>query len=538
MIVATFYVCYLVNRVKLLKLKINLNESNESSFACLVSKRMFYMNQNKFSDYKLDPTIIRALQVLKYDEPTKVQQEVMPYLLNKKDIIVKSQTGSGKTAAFGIPLCQIVDWEERAPQALVLTPTRELATQIKDEIFNIGRYKRIKVEALFGKSSYQSQVKNLKQRTHIVVATPGRLFDHIYRGTIDLSKIKTVIIDEADEMFAMGFIDQVEQILQRLPRKRTTALFSATMPKAVKNLSESFLKNPQTIEIKATNDSKKKIHQEFVRVEDDYKLVALKNLLVVKNPESSILFCNTKIMVDNLTKQLQKSGIAVNMLHGGMEQSDRSQVIQDFKRGYFRHLVATDVAARGIDVADIELVVNYDLPEKAETYVHRIGRTARFKNSGNALSLVNHHDKGQFDMILEAQDRLIEEIEVPSKSIVEKYQIEFDEKQSKKPMLRKEKGHDFKDDIMKIHINAGKKTKMRPGDVVGALCNIEGMTGDDIGVINLMDISTFVEILNGKGEMVLKELQRMPIKGRMRRVSRSNETTYERDLKQMNRGKR
>ncbi|MFW7394829.1 DEAD/DEAH box helicase, partial [Vagococcus fluvialis] len=191
------------------------------------------MNQNKFSDYKLDPTIIRALQVLKYDEPTKVQQEVMPYLLNKKDIIVKSQTGSGKTAAFGIPLCQIVDWEERAPQALVLTPTRELATQIKDEIFNIGRYKRIKVEALFGKSSYQSQVKNLKQRTHIVVATPGRLFDHIYRGTIDLSKIKTVIIDEADEMFAMGFIDQVEQILQRLPRKRTTALFSATMPKAV-----------------------------------------------------------------------------------------------------------------------------------------------------------------------------------------------------------------------------------------------------------------------------------------------------------------
>jgi superfamily II DNA/RNA helicase len=177
MIVATFYVCYLVNRVKLLKLKINLNESNESSFACLVSKRMFYMNQNKFSDYKLDPTIIRALQVLKYDEPTKVQQEVMPYLLNKKDIIVKSQTGSGKTAAFGIPLCQIVDWEERAPQALVLTPTRELATQIKDEIFNIGRYKRIKVEALFGKSSYQSQVKNLKQRTHIVVATPGRLFE-------------------------------------------------------------------------------------------------------------------------------------------------------------------------------------------------------------------------------------------------------------------------------------------------------------------------------------------------------------------------
>ena len=199
------------------------------------------MSQNRFSEYPLDESIVKSLSVLKYTDPTPVQREVLPLLLNKKDVIVRSQTGSGKTAAFGIPLCQLVDWEERAPQALVLTPTRELATQIKDEIFNIGRYKRLKVEALFGKTSYQTQVKNLKQRTHIVVATPGRLFDHIERGTIDLSQIKTLIIDEADEMFAMGFIDQVEDILQELPQNRTTALFSATMPDAVKKLTEHFM---------------------------------------------------------------------------------------------------------------------------------------------------------------------------------------------------------------------------------------------------------------------------------------------------------
>ena len=489
------------------------------------------MSQNRFSEYPLDESIVKSLSVLKYTDPTPVQREVLPLLLNKKDVIVRSQTGSGKTAAFGIPLCQLVDWEERAPQALVLTPTRELATQIKDEIFNIGRYKRLKVEALFGKTSYQTQVKNLKQRTHIVVATPGRLFDHIERGTIDLSQIKTLIIDEADEMFAMGFIDQVEDILQELPQNRTTALFSATMPDAVKKLTEHFLKHPKYVEITDTDQSKKRIRQQYIRVEDEDKLATLKDLLIVDNPDSSILFCNTKVMVERVVKELARADIKVDMLHGGMEQRDRTQVINDFKRGYFRHLVATDVAARGIDVADIALVVNYDLPDKPETYVHRIGRTARFENKGKTLSLVNPRDRASFAAIREAQGDVLEEIPRPSRATVDKYRLDFEQKQRKNPMIRKEKGLDFKEDIMKIHINAGKKTKMRPGDVVGAICNVEGVTGDDIGVINLMDVSTFVEILNGKGEKVLKALQSTPIKGRKRRVSRSNESEYERDLR-------
>lgn len=489
------------------------------------------MSQNKFSEYQLEESIVRALSVLKYTEPTFVQKEVLPLLLNKKDVVVKSQTGSGKTAAFGIPLCQLVDWEERAPQALILTPTRELATQIKEELFNIGRYKRLKVEALFGKSSYQSQVKNLKQRTHIVVATPGRLLDHIERGTIDLSQIKTVIIDEADEMFAMGFVDQVEDVLYELPEPRTTALFSATMPTVVKELTESFLRKPQFVEIPDTDQSKKRIRQQFIQVSEEEKLGVLKDLLIVTNPDSSILFCNTKIMVERLMKELDRAGIQVDLLHGGMEQKDRSQVILDFKRGYFRHLVATDVAARGIDVADIALVVNYDIPDKAETYVHRIGRTARYENKGKALSFVSPYDQNAFEEILALQEGALEEIPRPSRATVEKYRLDFEQKQQRNLKIRKEMGLEFKEDILKIHINAGKKTKMRAGDVVGALCNIEGVTGADIGVIHLMDVSTFVEILNGKGELALRALQTMPIKGRKRKVSRSNETEYERDLR-------
>ena len=468
------------------------------------------MTENKFDRYQLDDSILKALSVLNYTAPTQVQKEVIPLLLDKKDVLVKSQTGSGKTASFGIPLCQRLKWEERAPQALVLTPTRELATQIRDEIFNIGRYKRVKVEAVFGKSSYQSQVKNLKQRTHIVVATPGRLMDHIERGTINLSKIRTVIIDEADEMLAMGFVEQVENILRELPNKKTTALFSATMSKEIMNLAQGLLKKPHFVEIKATATTKPKITQEFIYVEDDDKQRVMKDLFVVKNPDSSIVFCNTKLMVDRLTDSLKQLGIRVEKLHGGMEQRDRSATIQDFKRGYFSHLVATDVAARGIDVADIELVVNYDIPEKTESYVHRIGRTARFENTGTTLSIVNPGDRRRFDLILDSQKRLIEELKQTSKSQVALSKDEFRRKISQRVVLKEEKGQQFKDDIMKIHINAGKKTKMRPGDVVGAICNIEGLSGEDIGIIDLMDISTFVEILNGKGEKVYRALQNMP----------------------------
>lgn len=490
------------------------------------------MSETQFKTLNLSDVILRALEVLNYAQPTQVQKEVIPSLLHKKDIIVKSQTGSGKTAAFGIPVCELVEWEERAPQALILTPTRELALQIKEDLFNIGRFKRLKVESIFGRSSFEAQERNLRQRTHIVVATPGRLLDHIQRGTIDLSKIKTVIIDEADEMLAMGFIDQIEKVMESLPSHRQTALFSATMPKEIKKLAEYYLNEPAFIEVKTENTVEDRILQQHYNVNNEAKIQVLKDVLVVENPNSSIIFCNTKVAVEEVADELDALGAKVDTLHGGMEQRHRTKVIQDFKHGYFRYLVATDVAARGLDIADIALVVNYDLPDNPETYVHRIGRTARFDNHGKAVSFVNQYDAQRFNDIMLKQDNVLVELKRPSDSLVESRKEAFEGKQNRKAKIRKEKGHDFKEEIMKLHINAGKKTKMRPGDVVGALCNIPGMTADDIGVIALLEVSTFVEILNGKGSEVLKELQTMPIKGRVRRVNKANETEYERDLKE------
>ncbi|MGX7013967.1 DEAD/DEAH box helicase [Vagococcus silagei] len=488
---------------------------------------------NNFRHFSIDESIIKALNVLGYTQPTEVQKRVIPLLLDDKDVIVKSQTGSGKTAAFGIPVCERVEWEERAPQVLVLTPTRELALQIKEELFNIGRYKRLKVEAIFGKSSFQAQEKNLKQRTHIVVATPGRLFDHIERGTINLTKIDTVIIDEADEMFTMGFIDQLDRILKMLPRERTQALFSATMPDAIQKFTKKFLKMPELIEIENQDTKKKRITQEYVYSEN--KMKALEQFLILENPDSSIIFCNTKLMVDDVNHALKKMGADARALHGGMEQRDRSRVIQDFKRGYFRHLVATDVAARGLDVSAIALVINFDSPDSPETYTHRIGRTARFTNTGHAISLVNDFDQENFEAILAQEKAHLKKRVLPSVSEVAAVQQAFGLKQSQKPEVKKEQGFDFKEEIMKIHINAGKKQKMRAGDIVGALCQIDGMSATDIGVIQLLDISTFVEILNHKGPEVLKALQTLPIKGRLRNVNQANETRYEQDIRRQNR---
>lgn len=486
---------------------------------------------NTFENFDLSNEILRAIKVLGYNEPTQVQQDVIPQLLEGKDLIVKSQTGSGKTAAFAIPVCQMVEWEQRRPQALILTPTRELALQIQEDIFNIGRFKRIKVEAIFGRSSFEGQERNLNQRTHVVVATPGRLLDHISRGTIDLSQIKSVVIDEADEMMAMGFIDQIEDIMRELPTEKRMTMFSATMPAEIKRLSEDYLFAPEYIEVQTENQTKDRILQQYYQVENEEKISLLRDVLILDNPDSSIIFCNTKAAVEEVADALYDLGVRVETLHGGMEQRDRTKVINDFKHGYFRYLVATDVAARGLDIADIALVVNFDLPGNPESYIHRIGRTARFEKLGKAVSFVNRYDGKRLNEVRELNGVEIQRLEVPSRSIVEDRLSSFEAKQSRKPKMKQAKGHEFKQEIMKLHINAGKKTKMRAGDVVGALCNIEGITAEDIGVISIVDVSTFVEILNGKGNFVLKALQDMPIKGRKRNVNKANETAYERDLK-------
>ena len=472
----------------------------------------------------------QALTALGYTQPTEVQEAVISELTAGHDLLVKSQTGSGKTAAFAIPIVETVVWEERRPQVLVLAPTRELASQISEEIFNVGRFKRIKVETLIGHSSFQAQVRNLKERTHVVVATPGRLLDHIAQGTIQLDLIKLVVLDEVDEMLSMGFMDQVDAIFEELPSKPQVALFSATLPKAVRDVADFYVKNPILVEVKATNAVSKRIEQTFYLVDKEDKLENLYQLLVMENPDSAIIFANTRAAVDAISDYLQQKKVPNETLHGGMEQRDRTRVINDFKHNYFRYLIATDVAARGIDVADIAVVYNYDLPDNPDAYTHRIGRSARFEKTGQAISLVSAAQRSDFAKIEQVQagiDATITEMQLPSVSLFDKRLPSFIAKQNRELVLKTDKSTVFKDEIMKLHINAGKKTKLRAGDVVGAITSIPGISGDDIGVIAIVEVSTFVEILNGNGSKVLKALQTEKIKGRVRKVSRANAGKYE-----------
>ncbi len=479
------------------------------------------MTKTNFKDFKLSEEILKAISLLNFANPTKVQEQAIGSILDNKDIIVKSQTGSGKTAAFAIPICELVHWDDNKPQALILTPTRELAIQVKEDIFNIGRFKRLKVAAVYGKAPISNQEKELKQKTHIVVGTPGRTIDHIERGTLDTSNIKYLVIDEADEMLNMGFIEQIETVINSLQSDRVTILLSATMPLDIEDLCEKYMNSPKFVEIEDENKAVDRIVQERYDVEEIDKIKLLKDITIVENPDSCIIFCNTKLMVDEVFSELYRLDYSCEKIHGGMEQRDRLKVMNDFKLGHFRYLIATDVAARGIDVDNISLVINYDIPQDRESYVHRIGRTGRVNKLGKAITFVT----GKETKFLKDIEEYIEK-EIPLKFRPDKERVrdsieEFEEKINTAPEIKETKGAELDREILKLHINAGKKTKMRASDIVGTLCSIEGITKDDIGIINIMDVSTFVEILNNKGELVFEELQHKTIKGRLRKVSKA-----------------
>lgn len=475
---------------------------------------------NTFKKYNLCDEIIKALDVIGYKHPSDVQSKVIPEVLNGKDIIVKSQTGSGKTAAFGIPLCEKVVWEESKPQVLVLTPTRELAIQVKEELTNIGRFKRIRAVAVFGKQPFSEQTRELKQKTHIVAGTPGRVFDHIDRGTLDISNIRYLVIDEADEMLNMGFIDQVRDIINKLNKKRETMLFSATIPEEILGLCKMYMNNPINIEIKTQKLITDNITHELYKFEEFYKLDNLNKLLINEVPETAVIFCKTKENVDKVFENLNKKGYSVNKIHGGMLQKDRIEVMEKFKRGNFKMLVSTDVAARGIDVEGITHVINYDLPVEKEAYVHRIGRTGRAGARGKAISFVNQYEDRLLDMIEEYIGFKIT-IENEIFEVSKDKRNEAIQFLKSKPKVKKEKSKDINKNITKLYFNGGKKKKLRAGDFVGAISRIEGITGEDIGIIDVQDNVSYVDILNGKGNKVIEALKNSTIKGKKLKVERA-----------------
>lgn len=480
------------------------------------------MSTKHFTDYQLSESIVKALNSLGYETPTEVQQEVIPVALEKRDLVVKSQTGSGKTAAYGIPLCELVDWNENKPQALILTPTRELALQVNEDITNIGRFKRIKATPLFGKHPFHIQKAELKQRTHMVVGTPGRVLDHMERGSLSLERIAYLVIDEADEMLNMGFIEQVQSIIQRLPRDRVTMLFSATFPEDVANLAHKYMNHPAHIEIQASGITTATIEHELIQVMETRKLALLQDLLIVESPESCIVFCRTQEHVDNLFRSLADLGYPCDRIHGGMEQEERFEVMNAFRRGQFRYLIATDVAARGIDITNITHVINYDIPLEKESYVHRTGRTGRAGKTGKAITFVTPRDDRRLADIEEYIGFPIPVVKAPSKEEVDHRREAFGHKLRIQPELKKDKREQLNKQIMKLNFNGGKKKKLRAVDFVGTIAKLEGVTADDIGIITIHDFVTDVEILNGKGPLVLEMMKNTTVKGKLLKVRQGN----------------
>lgn len=479
------------------------------------------MDKSYFKDYILSKEILRAIKGLGYHHPTEVQQRVIPLALEKRDLLVRSQTGSGKTASYGIPICEMVDWFENKPQVLILTPTRELAVQVREDISNIGRLKRIKAIALYGRHPISLQKTELKQKNHVVVGTPGRVFDHIERGSLVLSKIKCLVIDEADEMLNMGFIDQVEAIIKELPKGRMTMIFSATFPGEIKCLSTKFMNEPIDIEIQSTGITVDKIeHYQYSTKEND-KLSLLLGVTTVENPDSCIIFCETKVRVDSICDELKGLGYPCNKIHGGMEQKDRLRVMNEFKRGIFRYLIATDLAARGIDIDNISLIINYDIPLKKEGYVHRTGRTGRAGSEGKAITFVTERQDRFMKEITEYIAFEIPVMSNPSKEEVDNNKAAFQAKLVEKPTLKKPKNEELNKHIMTLYFNGGKKKKLRATNFVGVISNIEGVTAEDIGIITIAETHTHVDILNNKGPMVLRALKGITICGKKLKVSKS-----------------
>ena len=342
-----------------------------------------------FNDYNLDERINKAIGFLKYTEPTKVQQEVIPRLLAKKNVVVKSETGSGKTASYGIPLCDIVDEEKSEIEALILVPTRELALQVKEELGSIGRIKKVRTTAIFGKQPFKEQERELKQRVHIVAGTPGRVMDHMRRKTVRFDNVSMVILDEADEMLDMGFREDMETILTGTPEDRQTVLFSATMPKAIMDIAKKFQKDAEVVKVVRKELTVENIDQYYYEVRPKNKNEVLCRLIDIYNPRLSVVFCNTKKKVDELISELKGRGYFADGIHGDMKQAQRDRVMSDFREGKTEILIATDVAARGIDVSNVDVVFNYDLPQDEEYYVHRIGRTGRAGKEGLAFSFIS-----------------------------------------------------------------------------------------------------------------------------------------------------
>ena len=353
----------------------------------------------KFNELHLSAELLAEIEKAGFVEASPIQEQTIPLAMAGKDVIGQAQTGTGKTAAFGFPTLEKIDTDNPAVQALIIAPTRELAVQSQEELFRFGRSKGVKVRSVYGGSSIEKQIKALKSGAHIVVGTPGRLLDLIKRKALKLNQIETLILDEADEMLNMGFLEDIESIISRVPEERQTLLFSATMPDAIKRIGVKFMKEPEHVKIAAKELTTELVDQYYIRVKENEKFDTMTRLMDVEQPELSIVFGRTKRRVDELTRGLKIRGFRAEGIHGDLDQGKRLRVLRDFKNGNLDVLVATDVAARGLDISGVTHVYNYDIPQDPESYVHRIGRTGRAGKSGQSITFVAPNEMGYLQII-------------------------------------------------------------------------------------------------------------------------------------------
>lgn len=508
-----------------------------------------------FGEIVLSKKVLSAISDMGFEEPSPIQSQTIPLVLEGHDVIGQAQTGTGKTAAFGIPTIERIVDGSRHIQALVLTPTRELAIQISEEFTKIGKYKKVKTLPIYGGQSIDRQIRALKFGVQIVIGTPGRLLDHIRRNTIKLDTVKTLILDEADEMLDMGFVDDIEAILEQLSAtERQTLLFSATMPAAIAKLAGKYMTNPQKVTISRENLTVPLIDQVYYETRE--KLEGLCRVLDVEETGKLIIFCRTKKGVDDLVASLQARGYMSDGLHGDLSQSQRDRVMKKFRDGKLEILVATDVAARGIDIDDITHVVNYDIPQDHESYVHRIGRTGRAGKKGVAITFIEPREYRQLKLIerlaktkvirkqlpssadiLERQRelikaRLLKTLEnnkfADYHTIVSDLSADYDPvdiaaaamklsvegfKEKEEESIVKIENTGGSPGMVRLFMNIGRSQKIRPEDIVRAFASEADIPGNIIGVINIYDRFTFVEVPEDVAERVLSVMHKNTVKG-------------------------
>ncbi|RLA78007.1 MAG: ATP-dependent RNA helicase DbpA, partial [Epsilonproteobacteria bacterium] len=412
-------------------------------------------NNNKFNSLNLDKDMCDNLNNMGYTQMTQIQEQSLPITLENKDLIAQAKTGSGKTASFGIALLAKLQVQKFRIQSMVLCPTRELAIQVADELKLIARFKHnIKITVLCGGMPYKPQVHSLSHQAHIIVGTPGRILKHLEEKSFDTVDIDTLVLDEADRMLDMGFFDDIMKVIDFLPKQRQTMLFSATYPPRIETMAKDILINPTKVIVESTH-KENTIEQVFYEAIEEEKSENVINLFNTFKPESVLIFCNTKIACDALADELEDKDYNPLVLHSDLDQRDRNETLILFSNKSFPILIATDVASRGLDIDDIDLVINYDLPNTTEVYTHRIGRTARAGKTGKAVSLVNNHD-------IEIFEDLIEEHSL-SHTLQPTSQLDSENK------------HNFKSQWTTLFINGGKKQKVRAGDILGALTQGVGL---------------------------------------------------------------